>query len=125
MTQTDPTPPPKNDAITTYGPLVLSALVIIFIAMAFFLRYIDWQAAIDVMGIILGANGLYIATRWQAAPGLIVQIQEIIAQLTEHIQSLHGQQSPQNQTRVTSAYVPPVAGVPPRASRLPNDPSVS
>lgn len=81
-----------NDIATTYGPLVLSFLAILLIAIAGFAHDLDWTTVLEFVAGILGANGLYGATRWQAAPGLLADIQAIIKQLSEHIQVLQAQQ---------------------------------
>src|SRR5882762_338443 len=108
-----------NDIATTWGPLILSALAIVGLFAAAFAHAIDWTAALGMIGAILGVNSLSGATRWQAAPGLLADVQAIIQQLAGHIQDLHSQNTPQIVTKIvpTPIVLPDGASpVPPRAS---------
>lgn len=77
------------NVIITYGLFVLSVLAVLLIGLAWIFGRVDQTTAIDVIFIILGGNGLVNAAQWQAAPGLISQVQGFIGQLTSHIQALH------------------------------------
>lgn len=77
------------NVIVTYGLFVLSVLAVLLIGFAWIFGRVDQTTAIDVIFIILGGNGLVNAAQWQAAPGLISQVQAFIGQLTNHIQALH------------------------------------
>jgi hypothetical protein len=96
MQNTPKTPVPANTPanvwLTTYGPLLLSALVIVIVSIAWFLHDIDETAWLALVGAILTGNGLVSAAQWQAAPGLLNHLQAVIAQLADHIQALHTQQ---------------------------------
>lgn len=72
-----------NDIASTYGPLALSALAIIVIALAAFSHGIDWTLAIGVISGIVGLNGFSGATRWQAAPALLADIQTFFSQQSQ------------------------------------------
>jgi len=76
-------PTTHNDIATTYGPLVLSGLAIIVIAIAAFSHGIDWGTAINAIGLILTGNGLVGAVRWQAAPHLLADLQSLFGQLSQ------------------------------------------
>lgn len=107
--------------LTTYGPLGLSTLALLIIAVAWILHDVDQATALAVIGAILAGNGLVSATQWQAAPGLVSDLQAVIGQLmAQHIQTLHSQQSTQpsqlSTTRMAAVQVPaaqqPAAPVP-------------
>lgn len=91
--QTPSPAPTKTDLLTTYGPFALSLIVILAVAIAWYLHDIDAQTALEFIGAVLAGNGLVGATRWQAAPGLVADLQQFIGQLTSHIQTLHAQQA--------------------------------
>jgi hypothetical protein len=75
--------------LTSYGPFALSIITILIIAVAWFLHDIDQTTALAVIGVILGGNGIVSATQWQAAPGLLSEVQYLIGALISHIQALH------------------------------------
>lgn len=91
QTSSSPTrlPAKANELIATYGPFILSFVAILVVAIAWFLKDLDTNTAITTIVAILAGNGLVGATRWQAAPGLLADLQQIIDQLAGHIQALH------------------------------------
>lgn len=111
--QNTPTPvgaPNSANPVATYGPFALSILAILVIAAAWLLGRLDTTTALGVIGVILAGNGLVGATQWQAAPGLLGQMQTIIGQFAGHIQTLHAQQIVQQPTavlRTVQAPTPP------------------
>ena len=79
--------------VATYAPLALSGLVVLVIAIGWLVGRLDTTTAIEVIGAVLAGNGLVSATQWQAAPGVVGDLQTIIGQLMGHIQTLHAQQT--------------------------------
>lgn len=94
--------------LTTYGPFALSVLALLIIGVAWLMREVDQTTALAVIGIILGGNGLVTATQWQAAPGLVSDLQQIISQLMAHIQTLHAQQQQQQTSQLSTTRMPAI-----------------
>ena len=108
MQQSTPPGTPAAAWITAYGAFALSVLALLIIGAAWLLRVVDQATALAVIGAILAGNGLVTATQWQAAPGLVGDLQAIIGQLASHIQTLHAQAVSQQVTQLATSRMPAI-----------------